>query len=194
LLTLADGHWLLVLDNADDPELLDQIWPSGGHGSILITSRDFSIAHHPASAGYHVQPFDLPTGSEMLLQLLSLDITNTANQDQATAIVEALGGLPLALSQIAGFISQRKLSLPDFLPLYERHSDKIDAKKSRLSQYEQALGTVWDMSLSKLSGPSAHLQMLMAMFHPDGVYENMLCEGSKLVSNNDLSILADEME
>ena len=27
LLKAADGHWLLVLDNADDPELLNQVWP-----------------------------------------------------------------------------------------------------------------------------------------------------------------------
>ena len=86
------------------------------------------------------------------------------------------------------------MSIHDFLPMYGRHLEKIDAKKSRLTQYEHALSTVWDMSLSKLSGPSAHLQKLMALFHPDGVSENMLCEGSNLVTDEDLHIFSDEME
>ena len=183
-----------MLDNADDLELLNQVWPHGADGSILITSRDFNVASSPATAGFHVQPFDHPTGSQMLLRLLSLDVTNAVNQANATTIAEMLGGLPLALNQIASFISQRKLSLHDFLPLYERNSDKIDAKKSRLTQYEHALSTVWEMSLSRLSGPSAHLQKLIALFHPDGVNEDMLREGSKFVSDKDLDFLSDEME
>jgi hypothetical protein len=159
-----------------------------------LTPRDFNVASHPASAGFHVEPFDHASGSSMLLQLLSLDASSATNQASATVIVEMLGGLPLALNQIASFMSQRKMSLDDFLPMYKRHSEKIDAKKSRLTQYEHTLSTVWDMSLSKLSGPSAHLQKLMAFFHPDGVYEKMLCEGSTLVSDNDMGIFADDME
>ncbi|KIW65774.1 hypothetical protein PV04_08001 [Phialophora macrospora] len=190
----CDGQWLLVLDNADDAELLNQVWPIGGNGSVLITSRDFNVASHPASAGFHVEPFDHASGSSILLQLLSLDTTSATNQASARAIVQMLGGLPLPLNQIASFMSQRKMSLDDFLPMYKRHSDKIDAEKSRLTQYEHALSTVWDMSLSKLSGPSAHLQTLMAFFHPDGVHEKMLCEGSTLVADKDMGIFADDME
>jgi len=48
----------------------------------------------------------------------------------ATDITNALGGLPLALSQIGGFIVQRRLALKDFLALYERNSNKINGKKS----------------------------------------------------------------
>lgn len=183
-----------MLDNADDPELLKQVWPAGENGSILITSRDFNLASHPASAGCHVKPFDHTTGSSVLLRLLSLDADNATDQANATAVVEMLGGLPLALNQIASFILQRKMSLHDFLPMYGRHAEKIEAKKSRFTQYEHALSTVWDMSLSKLSGPSAHLQKLMAFFHSDGVHENMLCEGSTLIADKDLGIFADDME
>lgn len=194
MLIAADGQWLLILDNADDPRLLSQVWPTGGNGSVLITSRDFNVASHPASAGFCVQPFDPVTGSSVLLRMLSLESTNAANQAKARTIVEMLGGLPLAINQIASFVSQRKMSLDDFLPMYKRHSDKIDAKKSRLTEYEHALSTVWELSLSKLSGPSAHLQKLMAFFHPDGVDEKMLLEGSTLVADKDMGIFADDME
>lgn len=33
-------RWLLVFDNADDPDILHDYWPSDGIGSVIITSRN----------------------------------------------------------------------------------------------------------------------------------------------------------
>src|SRR4051794_33449977 len=117
-----DDPWMLIFDNADNLEVLRHAWPTNSEGSVLLTTRDANAVHSPASKGFHVQPFDVADGSEVLLNLVGHDYTSTSNRKKAVEITKALGGLPLALTQIGGFIVQRKLSLRDFLPLYERNA------------------------------------------------------------------------
>jgi hypothetical protein len=185
---------LLIFDNADDLEVLRLAWPGNGLGSVLLTSRDFNAARSPASAGFHVQPFDDATGSDVLLHLVGLETNLPSNQEKARVITHALGGLPLAINQIGGFISQRKFPLQDFLPLYERNSAKIDARKTGLSDYEHTLSTVWEISLSKLTGDPCTLLNLLVFFEPDAIHEVVLTEGSKSLDDNEFEFLHDEME
>ena len=92
-------------------------------------------------------------------------------------------------------MSQRKIPLSDFLPLYEKHTARIDKKKPAGSDYEHTLSTVWDVSFSKLPGSSIELLNLLAFFNPDGVHEQILIEGSR---DGDIKerfpFLGDEME
>ncbi|RFU25604.1 hypothetical protein B7463_g10737, partial [Scytalidium lignicola] len=190
----TNTHWLLIFDNADDIEVLRLAWPGSSYGDVLVTTRDFNAVHGPSSAGFHVQPFDDATGSDMLLQLVGLDATQSSNVEKATMIVQILGGLPLALNQIGGFISQRKLPLHEFLPLYERNAAEIDVRKTTLTDYEHTLSTVWAMSIGKLSGDSLKLINLLALLEPDSLHESVLVEGSKLLSDEDFQFLNDEMD
>jgi hypothetical protein len=79
----------------------------------------------------------------MLLKAVGIENSSPSDKEHAVAISRAFGGLPLALTQIGRFITQRKLSLQDFLPLYERYSSRIDARKAPGSDYEHTLSTVW---------------------------------------------------
>ena len=92
----------------------------------------------------------------------------------AKSISHKLGGLPLAINQIGGFIVQRRIALKDFLPLYEKNAGKIHARKSGLSTYEHSLSTVWKLSIENLSGDSYTLQRLLAFFDPDKIDEAVL--------------------
>lgn len=186
--------WLLIFDNADDIEIIRFAWPGNARGSVLITTRDFNAARGPASAGFHVQPFDDATGSDVLLHIIGLDTKLVSNQEKAKAITHALGGLPLALSQIGGFISQRKSPLQEFLPLYERNSAKIDSRKTGFINYDHTLSTVWEMSLNKLPKDPGKLLNLLAFFEPDAIHELVLIEGSKLLEDEEFEFLQDEME
>jgi NB-ARC domain len=185
---------LLIFDNADDIEILRVAWPGNSQGSVLVTTRDFNAVHNLTLAGHHVQPLDDTAGSDMLLKLTGLNTQLPSNKENAQAISHALGGLPLALAQIGGFISKRKIPLHEFLPLYERHSAAIDSKKVGVGDYEHTLSTVWEMSLSKLSGSASRLLNLLIFFEPDAIHELVLIEGSKLLGNKELEFLQDEIE
>jgi hypothetical protein len=152
------------------------------------------VARHSADASFHVQPFDDDAGACMLLKLLDLDPKLALNSENAKSIARTLGGLPLAINQIGSFVSQRKLPLRDFIPLYERNAAKIDDRKSQLTQYEHTLSTVWEISLSKLSGDFYHMQNLLVFFVPDRIDETMLTEGSGAMDDDTFDFLQDEME
>jgi hypothetical protein len=161
---------------------------------VLLTTRDANAVHSPASKGFHVQPFDVTAGSEVLLNLVGLDCTSMSNRKKAVEITKALGGLPLALTQIGGFIVQRKLPLRDFLPLYERNASRIDALKTIISDYEHTLSTVWEMSMKSLEGNACILFNMLPYFQPDGIDEIILSRGSKSLHEPSYEFLQDDME
>ncbi|RHZ68953.1 hypothetical protein CDV55_102531 [Aspergillus turcosus] len=181
-------------NNADDLEVAKHAWPRSSSGSILVTSRDSNAAFALASDGSLVTPFDIETGSAALLNFLGADQTSNPNQEEAKAITTALGGLPLALNQIGGFIVHRKVPLHKFLAWYERNAASIDSKSARNMDYSHTLATVWEMSLEKLSGNAKALHMLLSFLDPDCVQESLLREESGSVENPELEFLQDEME
>ena len=160
----------------------------------MITSRDFNAASMVASDGLNLQPFSEASAAGILLQLLNIERPDDLQQTEARKIAKTLGGLPLALDQIAGFITQRKLRIQDFLPLYERNAAKIDARTQGFSGYPHTLATVFEMTLTNLSGSSLHLQNLLGFLEPDAVSETIFEDGADLVKDSDFDFLADEME
>lgn len=129
----------------------------------------------------------------MLLKALNIGAASQADLQNASNISRSLGGLPLALAQIGGFVTQRKLSLQEVLPLYERYAAKIDARKAPRSDYEHTLSTVWDVSFQKLSANPTRLLYLLSYFDPDGISEDILIHGSEGLSES-FAFLSDELE
>jgi hypothetical protein len=126
--------------------------------------------------------------------LVSRETYTESERTAAKKIVQILGGLPLAVSQISGFIAVQKLALDAFLPLYERNSARIDARKVVGGDYEHTISTVWELSLGQLSGPSRALQTILAFLDPDKVHESVLREGGEAIQDGDFEFLGDEME
>lgn len=133
-------------------------------------------------------------GAITLLRILGRNEQDTQEIKLAVEIVKSLGGLPLAINQIASFILQRKLQLKDFPALYDKNASKIDDRKSRLTSYEKTLSDVWALSLSKLSGDAAHLHGLLAFLNPDVIDETILAIGGAAVTDHDFHFLTDDME
>jgi hypothetical protein len=129
----------------------------------------------------------------MLLKALDLHHPSLDDKQHAYAISKTFGGLPLALAQISGFIQQRKVSLKEFLPLYERYSVKIDTRKAPGCDYEHTLSTVWSVSFKKLTETSTSLLNLLSFCDPDGISEDILLQGSQNIGD-EFSFLSDEME
>lgn len=189
-----DLSWLVVFDNADDIATIRCAWPANGNGSLLLTSRDPAAASTVAERGLHLRPFDEVVGAEVLSQLLGIERPDDEQIQEATRITKALGGLPLALDQVAGFIGQRKMRIQDFMRLYERNAAKIDARRFEFMTYPHTLATVFEMSLDSLSGPAVHLQNLLGFLEPDHIPENLFGDGRRLTEDADLEFLEDELE
>ncbi|MFF4756157.1 alpha/beta fold hydrolase [Streptomyces sp. NPDC002514] len=124
LLDACPDPWLLVFDNADDPERLGprdgpvvggSSWlrtPRNAQGTVIVTSRVRSRSAWGDAAYIHqVLPLDEDDGASMLLERTGgLGGTN----EEARKLSRQLGGLPLALRQAADVIKtvhQSKVSL-----------------------------------------------------------------------------------
>lgn len=123
-----------------------------------------------------------------------MDLQSSTHQEEAKAITSTLGGLPLALNQIGGFIVQRKVPLRNFLALYKRNSASVDARGSMNMDYSHTLATVWEMALSQLSGNGKVLHMILSFLDPDNINESLLKDGALSVDEPTLEFMTDEIE
>jgi NB-ARC domain len=169
-------------------------WPGFSSGSVLVTTRDSDVATELAAHPLHLQPFGDDDGTDFLVRIVGINDQAQVTREHARTISHVFGGHPLALSQIGAFINRRKLSISEFLPLYERHSARIDSKKMAGSDYAQTLSTVWDVSFAKLTDNSIKLLNLMAFFDPDGINEKIFIEGADQKIRTSFPFLGDEME
>ena len=143
--------------------------------------------------GFHVKPFDDEIGGSALLSLINQKDTSPAARAMARSVSHELGGLPLAINQIGGFIVQRRIALKDFLPLYKKNAAKIHERRSGLSAYEHSLSTVWKLSIGNLSGDAYTLQRLLVFFDPDKIDEIVLTANVPDL-HDDFNFLKDEIE
>ncbi|KAM5484871.1 hypothetical protein McanCB56680_002387 [Microsporum canis] len=174
-----EAIWLLIFDNADDPMTLTDYWPQGS-GSILVTSRD-----PLAKNMFTRRPSGLDLGPLSQKDSLCLfnHLTTTAGESEdgtAKQISDALGGVPLAISQMAGIIRRQDLTLSEFFELYTDHEEqsslyeiKFDAN---MATYKHSLSTVW--AFEKLNSQARQLLELISFLDPDIIGEDLLMEAS----------------
>src|SRR2546421_12859283 len=100
--------WLLILDNADDLDVIHGSLPTGNNGHILITTRTQAVGSIGRSI--EVEKMDGEEGTLFLMRrarILTpespLDRAGKADRIQAEAIVAAMDGLPLALDQAGAY-------------------------------------------------------------------------------------------
>ncbi|KAJ5948681.1 hypothetical protein N7454_001988 [Penicillium verhagenii] len=173
----SDATWLLIFDNADDPMILADYWPQGS-GSILVTSRD-----PLAKSMFTRRPSGLDLGPMTQQDSVSLfnHLTSGSNEsedDISQKVSDKLGGVPLAISQMAGIIRRQDLTMSEFFELYmdhEEHANLYETKfDTNLVTYDYSLSTVW--AFEKLKPQSRQLLELMTFFDPDIIGEDFLME------------------
>lgn len=187
-------NFLVVFDNVESIDLLLQMWPSNDNGSILITTRSSSIAWKRAANVIHLQSFDRDQGVTTLTTLTGITLFNDQEREAAETIVDQLGGLPLAIVQISDFIRDRQYSFSEFLPLYRSSAKRIIAKGEALSEYNYTIGTVWALSLQKLSEDARTLQQLLSFLEPDSIEEELLLRNDNGLTADCFEFLHDDLE
>lgn len=174
----VDGSWLIVFDNAEI-ELKDY-WPTNSHGSILITTQKQSVTHQSTS---HIalETFDEEQGAMVILTTVGSNIrgANEEAEKIAKQISNELGGLPLLLSHVAGFIDTTRCPLREVLSLLQQPSSfkrlwEFDSKTSTTFQYGEPMQKVWALSLSALHPDARSVLDVISMLDADGVSEELL--------------------
>lgn len=183
------ARWLIVFDNADDLKTLDGHWPIDGTGSVLVTSRDPKAKSHFRGLhnGLDLYPLSIEDGARFMEQLT--EEQPLVNRDNSLENVsEFLGGLPLAITQMAGImIDLRLTSYGEFLEFYQREGAKRLYKLQGEEQpfrdlgYKRTIATVW--ALDRLAPEPLALFRIISLLDPDRVPELILQDGSTDVEN-----------
>jgi len=118
----------MVFDNADNltPEELEQYFPSGLGGNILITSRNSGLNHltlHENSL--EVKEMEENDAISLLLKAACLDGSQEDLQAEASKIVKELFCLPLAIDQAGAFIAYGDTDIRDYLDEYSRYRERL---------------------------------------------------------------------
>ncbi|KAL9631983.1 MAG: hypothetical protein Q9164_005590, partial [Protoblastenia rupestris] len=122
--------------------------------------------------------FGIDDGEKFLANL-------TMKGEDGGNVVKALGGLPLALTQMAGIIVRRNLTFDEFTETYNEEEGREELLQLRFSQgmrqsgYEHTLASVW--ALESLKQGRTLLEVL-AFLDPDGVKETILTSSPESVS------------
>jgi tetratricopeptide (TPR) repeat protein len=132
--------WLLVFDNFDDPNCfirkhLDEYFPRGRHGSILITSRHLKARN----LGHTIDLTDM-TEPEALELLMTRSQTekSASNITEGKKVVARLGRHALAVDQAGAYIL-RHISIDRYLSDYEECREKLLNESPAFSKYRRNL-------------------------------------------------------
>ena len=159
-------RWLLIYDNADEPEDLRNVIPEGGeHGHVLITSRN-----HRWEATAQTVSVDVFPETESV-EFLKKRIPRGITRKEAEELAEALGHLPLALEQAGALRAETGMSNAEYLRLLSEQPASL-LREGKPTEYPAPMTAAWQLSVSKLQEnlPEAmELLRCCSFFGPDPI-------------------------
>jgi tetratricopeptide (TPR) repeat protein len=180
--TLANSlqAWLLIFDNADDPDLsLAPYFPAGDRGDILITSRNPQCQAYN-TVGYQEVGRLSPKDSVSLLDKIIYGATSRSQEasEEDQKIVETVGHLALAIVQAGAYIRETSCSLHDYLELYKRRRRNLlqDLPKHLGTDYKRSVYATWQVTVDMIesmqdaaSYSALRLLSLLGFYHHDQI-------------------------
>ena len=167
--------WLLVFDNAEDPAALRPNLPERGGHHVLITSRNpawSGIARPVTTAVWTPEQ-----GADFLARRLP---AHASSHDHAALreLADALGGLPLALEQAAGFLDETGMAAAEYTAQVRDHQSAplvLDEGRAATG-YERSVLATLSIAFPRLGEDAAQLLRLLAFCAPDPVPERLFRE------------------
>jgi tetratricopeptide (TPR) repeat protein len=162
------SNWLLVFDNADDPEELKPFFP-GGPGHVMVTSRNplWSRVAEPVE----IDVFQRTESVEHLQRR----VPGLSDAD-ARLVAEKLGDLPLAIEQAGAWLAETGTPAA----VYMQELDFQLTSMLELTQpvdYPVPVAVTWRLSFDRLreqSPAAAKLLELCAFFGPEPISLQLL--------------------
>ncbi|MDL4814579.1 FxSxx-COOH system tetratricopeptide repeat protein [Actinomadura opuntiae] len=191
------GRWLLIYDNAQDPDQVVPLTPLSVDGDepglgpgrhVLVTSRDRRWERHASVVDVGV--FERPESIALLRRLVP-----RLSEDEADRLSERVGDLPLAVGQAAAWQAVTGGTVEEYLRLFDGRLAAFAAQE----EAEELPGTLAagvsiNLDLLREEDPVAGLLLeLWAVFDPEPVTCALLAAGRSAALPAELTaLLADE--
>ncbi|SFN86519.1 FxSxx-COOH system tetratricopeptide repeat protein [Actinomadura madurae] len=134
--------WLLIFDNADEPEELTDVLPQGP-GHVLITSRN-----HRWAGIVDAVPIDVFTREESV-EFLTRRIPRGITPEDADRLAEELGDLPLALEQAGALHVETGIAVSEYLRLLTQRTSQL-LSQGKPTEYPVSMTAAWALSVASL--------------------------------------------
>ena len=183
---LPYSRWLLVFDNADQPEDLNDIIPRGP-GHVLITSRNPRW-----QAVVDTVPIDVFARTESR-EFLSRRVPKKLSESEADLLAWELGDLPLALEQAGAVQAETGMPVDEYLRLLREHAAAI-MEEGKSPEYPLSMTAAWRLSVTMLSRqmPQAlELLRCCAFFSPDPIPRDVFRRGTQATNTRVSDLIAD---
>ena len=180
------SRWLLIFDNADQPEDLIDIIPFGP-GDVLITSRN-----HRWQSKVETVPVDVFARAESA-EFLAKRVPKGLTEREADLLAEKLGDLPLALEQAGALQAETGMPVSEYLRLLDQNVTKILAE-GKSPDYPQSMTAAWQLSVSALQRqiPQAlELLRCCAFFGPEAIPRDLFRPAPQLAGTGISELIAD---
>jgi hypothetical protein len=158
----AAGPWLLVVDNADDKDILfgsadmpggiSKYLPESDDGLTLFTTRSREVAVSVTGSDIvELHGMDPPEAAEVLKSLLPKDMLR--DEAAMAELLKKLTYLPLAITQAAAYINVKRLPLAEYVELlHGTQQNIIDLMSKEFwdNGSQNAVATTWFVSFDQI--------------------------------------------
>lgn len=180
----------MVLDNVDDPQILNPYWSDMlSSGSLLITSKENIprlAALVDASDSALLEPFSETEGTSMIKRRLGTKGQEQQLDDQlAASLARRFGFYPLYMDQMASYIESDPVPLSE----WQRRLDE-EFGKNELQDvdpegpwYRISVAKAMETHVMKLDAPNRLVLATIGFFDPDNIPEKLLLSRNGGIEN-----------
>ncbi|WP_395104704.1 FxSxx-COOH system tetratricopeptide repeat protein [Actinomadura sp. SCN-SB] len=156
--------WLLIFDNADQPEDLNDVLPRGP-GHVLITSRN-----HRWEGVVDTVAIDVFSRDESI-EFLNKRVPKGISKADADRLADELGDLPLALEQAGALQAETGMGVREYLKLLSERTSQLLAE-GKPTEYPASMTAAWSLSVASLNEKLPEAVQLLrrcAFFGPEPI-------------------------
>ncbi|RYP47089.1 hypothetical protein DL768_006816 [Monosporascus sp. mg162] len=188
----AAGLWLLIVDNADNADILfgnsdicgiTEYLPESESGLTLFTTRSRDIALS-VTGGEMVELHEMSLQEAKSIFEKSLVQKDLVNDTATTELMDELTYLPLAITQAAAYLNRNEISIAEYLRLLrgtEKDTTSLMSREfydnTRYKGSQNAVATTWLVSfdqIRKSDSAAANLLSFISLIEPKAIPRSVL--------------------
>ncbi len=194
-----NSAWLLILDNAEDLELVNNFIPTAGNvkGHTIIITRAYATGRIAKSIVLEKMTQD--EGFLLFLRRAKiLDQVTEMDRSKVEAIITELDGLPLALDQAGAYIEETGCSVSDYFDLYQSHRAALLRERGSFApDHPDSVSTTFSLAFQKVqetSSSAAEILRLCTFLHPDVIPEEIFTDYAPKLDASLQPLVATQLE
>lgn len=191
--------WLLIFDNADDIDLffgnptemsrqkqMHEYIPRCEDGTTIITTRDKRVAYRLSDREdpILVAPMNEKDAGALLRSRTAQQGYFPANSTDDAQLLEALGNIPLAITQAAAFITENNITVAEYLQILHTNQAEVEdllseelGDQRRYSESASSILNTLKLSFDQIIAKkplAADILSLMAFLDRNGIPKTLL--------------------